>query len=110
MGGLVGVNDDLDGNATITGSYSTGTVTANGPDAGGLVGLNQAAPGSFVDSYWDTTTSGTSVGVGSGDSTGVIGLTTTQLQSGLPVGFSVSIWGEAPGVNGGLPYLLDNSP
>jgi hypothetical protein len=37
-------------------------------------------------------------------------LTTEQLQSGLPAGFDPTIWGENAGINGGLPYLLNNSP
>jgi hypothetical protein len=41
---------------------------------------------------------------------GVTGLTTEQLQSGLPEGFDPSIWGESADINGGLPYLLANPP
>lgn len=41
---------------------------------------------------------------------GVAGLTTEQLQSGLPAGFDPSIWGEDAKINHGLPYLLANPP
>ena len=44
------------------------------------------------------------------DDPGITGLTTAQLQSGLPAGFSRSIWGQNPDINGGLPYLLNNPP
>jgi hypothetical protein len=32
------------------------------------------------------------------------------LQSGLPAGFSTTIWVESGSINGGLPYLLANVP
>ena len=41
---------------------------------------------------------------------GITGLTTAQLQSGLPAGFDPSIWAESPNINGGLPYLITNPP
>ena len=44
---------------------------------GGLVGSND---GSVAQSYWDTTTSGRSVGIGAGSTTGATGLTTSQMQ------------------------------
>ena len=34
---------------------------------------------------------------------GITGLTTAQLQSGLPAGFNPSIWAESASINGGLP-------
>jgi filamentous hemagglutinin family protein len=80
MGGLVGTSS-----GTITSSYSTGTVTAT-TDAlklGGLVGWNNGT-GSVTSSFWDTTTSGTTTGVGmtAGTATSsVTGLTTTQART-----------------------------
>ncbi|HEY6578573.1 MAG TPA: hypothetical protein VIY09_04570 [Rhizomicrobium sp.] len=41
---------------------------------------------------------------------GITGLTTTQLQSGLPQGFDPTVWAENPKINGGLPYLIANPP
>jgi hypothetical protein len=109
LGGLVGFNSTSVADA-VAESYSTGTVIGGpGSSIGGSVGFNQA-PGSFTHIYWDTTTSGItdpSRGVGNvSNASGVTGLTTAQLQSGLPAGFSTSDWGEKPTINGGLPYLL----
>ncbi len=69
VGGLVGLN-----NRTITGAYSTGAVSGN-EDVGGLVGYTT---GTITAGYWDMDTTGKSSGVGSGDTTGTTGLTTTQ--------------------------------
>ena len=113
IGGLVGYNfDHNSANTVISDSYSTGTVTG-GTDSslGGLIGelLSVAA-----DNYWDTTTSGiasTSQGCGApSNCSGVTGLSTSQLQAGLPTGFSAAIWAESPSINGGLPYLLALPP
>ena len=54
-----------------------------------------------TDSYWDTATSG------QGGSSGGTGLTTSQLVSALPAGFSNTIWGDATGQT--TPYLLSDS-
>jgi hypothetical protein len=66
------------------------------------------------DDYWDTTTSGiTNLSQGAGypsDDPGITGLTTSQLQAGLPTGFDPSIWAEDSGINNGLPYLIANLP
>jgi hypothetical protein len=68
----------------------------------------------FSDTYWDTTTSGiTDPSKGAGNKKndpGIEGLTTVQLRSGLPDGFSGAVWGEKSSINGGLPYLLANPP
>jgi filamentous hemagglutinin family protein len=82
VGGLVGQND-----GGITTSYSVGGVTTfDGDTGGGLVGSNEEAnAGDIVDSFWDTTTSGTSTGIGSETNTGdtVYGLDDAQMkQSG----------------------------
>jgi hypothetical protein len=93
-GGLVG-----DSQAEITDSYSSGRVTgSDGVIVGGLIG--RAGDAVVSDSYWDTTSSGTT------ESAGGTGLTNSQLQSGLPTGFDPSIWTERAGWIGGLPYLL----
>jgi filamentous hemagglutinin family protein len=72
-GGLVGYNAS---GAKIMRTYATGTVNASAL-VGGLVGSNA---GSVAQSYWDTTTSGRSVGIGAGTATGATGLTTSQMQ------------------------------
>ena len=100
-GGLVGDNE-----STIDTSYSTGTVRGYNY-VGGFIGSNSGAPS---EDYWDTTTSGNSQGCGTGDCTGVTGLTTQQLESGLPAGFSRQIWAEDPKINNGFPYLIANPP
>ena len=73
-GGLVGVNES---GGVISASYTTSKVSG-GEFAGGLIGFNL---GSINASYWDTQTSGQTVGVGDGDSAGVEGKTTAELQS-----------------------------
>jgi len=117
VGGLVGVNDSpgLPGGA-ISASYATGFVTSGGGNQppGGLIGVDNSAAGKLTNTYWDTTTSGISdLGQGAGNianDPGITGLTTTQLQSGLPAGFNSSVWAESSTVNGGLPYLITVPP
>ncbi|MDD2864800.1 MAG: filamentous hemagglutinin N-terminal domain-containing protein, partial [Methylococcales bacterium] len=75
VGGLVGVNA-----ATISDSYSTGVVTGASGNIGGLVAMNFGT-GTTANSFWDVTTSGKSVGVGNGSTTGATGLTTAQMKS-----------------------------
>ncbi len=107
-GGLVGANA-----GAITDSYSIGTVGSE-YYIGGFIGFDQSQAGSLGDTYWDTTTSGiTNLSQGAGDPAndlGITGLTTDQLQSGLPAGFDSTVWGENSDINGGLPYLLANPP
>ncbi|MFA6973034.1 MAG: MBG domain-containing protein, partial [Gallionella sp.] len=75
-GGLVGIHQSFSG-SVITNSYATGRVSG-ARSVGGLVGLNNS--GNIVGSFWDTQTSGTTVGVGSGILTGPTGMTTAQMQ------------------------------
>jgi len=109
-GGLLG----SDNASLISDSYSTGSVKGGeGGEvySGGLVGYYSS--GTLMDSDWDATTSGiTNLGKGCGNAScpGATGLSTTQLQAGLPAGFSPAIWGESPSINGGLPYLLALPP
>ena len=70
VGGLVGSNTST---GAISASYATGDVPDTGSHIGGLVGHNNA--GTVSDSYWDTTTSGTTT---SSEGTGK---TTSELQS-----------------------------
>jgi hypothetical protein len=104
VGGLVGYAVDV-----IQSSYSTGAVNAgNASGVGGFIGEDEHSE--MTDCYWDTTTSGTDQGTGNGNEPDLTGLTTQQLQAGLPVGFDKKIWAENPNINGGLPYLKANPP
>jgi hypothetical protein len=135
VGGLIGFNDDIDGvlvsnsyatgavsggasayvggfdgddeGASIEYSYSTGALTGG---SGSAVGGFSGTYGNFAGAYWDTTTSGADEGTGSGNETGLSGLTTAQLQVGLPTGFDPAIWAENTKINNGLPYLIANPP
>ena len=129
-GGLVGLNETT---GSIQNSYAIGTVT--GSLGGGLVsedtiilgtsisdsysaGSVSSGAGGFVcqdeagqsNDYWDTTTSGTTNGTCNGNISGVTGLTTQQLDAGLPTGFDPTIWMEKPTINGGMPFLINNPP
>lgn len=102
VGGFAGVGDGF-GMQT---SYSTGAV--NGISLiGGFVAMDENQTAS--NSYWDLETSGVSdpsQGAGSpSNDSGITGLTTAQLQSGLPDGFDPAVWAEDPKINGGFPYL-----
>jgi hypothetical protein len=93
-------------------SYSTGAVSAvsrRNHYVGGFIGW-RADGNRALDAYWDTSTSGTEAGVGHGSQVHVTGLTTQQLQSGLPTGFDPKIWAENPNINNGLPFLITNPP
>jgi filamentous hemagglutinin family protein len=110
-GGLVGT--DYSG-SIVKDSYSTDAINDDSSsDLGGLVGLAEAHD-TIKNSYWDTTTSGItnlSQGIGNiANALGITGLTTAQIQSGLPAGFDPAIWGESATINGGLPYLLALPP
>ncbi|WP_049976271.1 MBG domain-containing protein [Azospirillum sp. B506] len=71
IGGLVGLNS---GTATVTNSYATGTAatSGSGTNIGGLIG--QLTGGAASGSFWNTSSSGLGVGVGSGTVAGVTGL------------------------------------
>ena len=128
--GLVAINDRSVG--TIENAYATGRVSCNSGFVGGLAsdnyntiqrsysigrvygqtyaGFLERNSDSLTRDYWDITTSGTDNGVWKGPSHGLIGLTTRQLRSGLPPGFSPTIWAEDSKINNGLPYLINNPP
>ena len=75
IGGLIG--QYFLGN--ITASYTTGAVSSDAEDLGGLIGKSENEP-AVSDSYWDTETTGQS------SSAGGVGKTTSELQS--PTGYS----------------------
>ena len=89
VGGLVGANP-----GAIVSSYATGRVSSSSEYeyVGGLIGSNS---GKVQTSFWDIQTSGYESGVGDGDSTGVEGKTTAQLQA--PTGYDgiYSAWAGA---------------
>ncbi|MBB5048425.1 filamentous hemagglutinin family protein [Rhodopseudomonas rhenobacensis] len=104
-GGLIGTNNY---GATVRTSYATGAVSA-GANAGGVVGFND---GSVTDTFWDTLTSGRSVGIAAGgDLTGVTGLTTAQLQGTTTATLGAAFSGGAASGTAGLyPYLVSLFP
>jgi hypothetical protein len=110
VGGLIGFAQD----STIGSTYASGTISGGTSHeaygfAGGLVGYD-AGGNSYSSSYWDTTTSGlTAASEGAGNYPnlpGITGLTSTQLQSGLPNGFETYYWAERARTNNGFPYLI----
>ncbi|HEY3637957.1 MAG TPA: hypothetical protein VGK90_07360 [Rhizomicrobium sp.] len=104
VGGLTGKTES----PTNT-SYSIGAVSGGDSSLiGGFIGKETAS--SVQNCYWDTDTSGTDEGTGEGNVSGLTGLTTQQLQSGLPAGFDPNIWAEDPKINNGFPYLIANPP
>ena len=115
VGGLVGMNTE---GSAISQTYSTAAVKlAQGSPRGyrgGLIGIDYSPSGNNTFTYWDTETShvkNPAKGAGHPKSDpGITGLTTEQLQSGLPQGFDPKVWTEDPNINGGLPYLNDNPP
>lgn len=92
VGGLIGINS-----GNIAQAYAIGDVSdaGKGGTVGGLIASNSG--GTINAAYWDTQTSGQS------KSAGGVGLTTAQLQSGLPAGFSSADWKIVAGKS--FPYL-----
>ncbi|NNM51409.1 MAG: MBG-2 domain-containing protein, partial [Pseudomonadales bacterium] len=80
LAGLVGNNSGS--GALIYYSYATGLVPSAGGGlyTSGLVGTNS---GSMAASFWDTTTSGTSLGVATGSISGSRGMATADMQNVL---------------------------
>ncbi|MGD0142093.1 MAG: hypothetical protein ABSC92_02940 [Rhizomicrobium sp.] len=79
--------------ATVDQSFSVGAVSAgSNTPVGGFFGSES---GSVTNSYWDTQTSGTTIGVGDGSSLGITGLLTSQMQDGSldhEAGFVPTVW------------------
>ena len=94
VGALVGANY-----SSISESYATGAVLQGGL-IGGLIGYNSPSLTTVSNAYWDINTTGRSTSAGGS------GLTTIQLKSGLPSGFSSTVWAISPSINNGYPYLL----
>ncbi len=115
VGGLVGYNpsaseveDSVGGQ--IENAYATGEVQGGGSNVGGLVGYNG---GSITAAYWDTETTGQTVGIGTDDNSqsgNVTGLTTAEMQD--PFQFIdggwdfADVWGKSrDGNNSGYMVL-----
>lgn len=105
VGGAVGYSRD---GSSISGSYSTATLDCT--DCQDFIGGFASTVFGATSDYWDMNTSGKSNGCGEFDCSGVAGLTTAQLKSGLPAGFDPAIWAQDPAKNDGYPYLIDNPP
>ena len=107
-GGLVGENEE---GATIHESYSIGVAGSSDHAAsvGGFIGNNDSLVLMDVDTnYFDTQTSGTSLGIGTGNpANGVTGQTSAQLRGALPSGFDNTVWGTGPKL---YPYFLWQYP
>lgn len=106
-GGLVGLNSS---SGTISDSYASGKMHISDDEirVGGLIGTDNAASGSIASTYWnlDLGVGDPSKGAGNvSNDPGITGLTTPQLQTGLPQGFDASIWEQKPDINNGMPYL-----
>ncbi|WP_145751707.1 MBG domain-containing protein [Nitrospirillum amazonense] len=100
-GGLVGTNS-----GTVARTYSIGALALTGTTTrGGLIGNNS---GTTSNSFYDTETSGLSVGVGGGTASGATGKTTAQMQTrstftGAGWDYTTPVWGMSDGVT--LPYF-----
>ena len=79
VGGFVGLID-----GSITNSYSTGSVMGNAFGVGGFVGENRS--GTFTNCYYDTQKSGQATGCGTGGSTDISGVTTSELNDLISAG------------------------
>jgi len=109
IGGMSG-EETQKSNTAVSTSYSTGAVSGGLSSlVGGFVGKSNKTS-NYTGAYWDVTTSGTSQAAGEGNSRGIVGQTTEELQSGLPAGFDPAIWGLNRKINNSLPYLLNNPP
>ena len=106
VGGFVGYN-----NGTISNCYSTGLIGGGSTNPGGFAGINWEI---ISNCFWDTQTSGTSIGIYSGSSTtGVTGKTTSEMKTNttfLNAGWDYNIWFMDSGVNNGYPYLSWQNP
>jgi hypothetical protein len=107
VGGLAGYDISFSSN-----SYAVGHVRSDGALVGGFAGkFLKGGDATASHCYWDTETSGTSDASGNQPNVpGVLGLTTLELQAGLPEGFDPRLWGSNPNINNGYPYLLANPP
>lgn len=98
IGGLIGVTIA----SSITNCYSTGSVSGSS-NVGGMVGINM---GSATNSFWDTITSETTVGVSGGSLSGIFGKETDDMQKqSTYTGWDfIEVWNI--GENQTYPFLI----
>ncbi len=99
VGGFVGYQ-----NGTISGSYETGNVTGSGSYVGSLVGYND---GTISTSYRNTTNNPLLTAVGGGDTSGVNGLTTQDMQTAS--NFAGFTFTTTPGASGNNWVIVDKN-
>ena len=87
VGGLIGFTAGV-----ISQTYASGYVSGSG-NVGALIGYNNGA--SISSSYWDTATSGVSVGFGAGNESDATGLTSAQFTN--PASFAGFTFTSTPG-------------
>ncbi|OQB39452.1 MAG: The GLUG motif protein [Candidatus Hydrogenedentes bacterium ADurb.Bin179] len=112
VGGLVGNNS-----STISNSYATGAVSGTNY-VGGFVGYDDGGSSCYTANFWDTETSGTTLGVGSGNLDNVTGRATSAMMTRKTFTdagwtFNADNWGiySAGGdVNISYPYLSKRFP
>ncbi len=95
---------------TLNNCYATGKATAVSGYVGGFIGYRPS--GTITNCFWNMTI-GTNPGVGSGSTTGVTGLTSTEMQTNttfLSAGWDYTIWNIGNGINNGYPYLDWQNP
>ncbi len=116
VGGLIGWNrTNNSGGSLLSVTYASGSVSGIGGSVGGLVGSNM---GTVNKSFFDTTTTGQSVGIGSGSGS-ARGMATADMQAAAnftsataangnvnPLwDFTTPIWRFVSGANGGYACL-----
>lgn len=108
VGGLVGKNSyDFNGDAGgwVINSYATGSVTGGVGSSyvGGLAGSNGIVS-NISNSYWDTQTTGQSIGIGVGTTSGATGRTSAQMM--LMSTFSNAGWDIANAGGSGAVWRI----
>jgi filamentous hemagglutinin family protein len=107
IGGLVGQNQSYYSNPFINNTYAAGSVSGSGLNVGGLVGANTSlggGAGKVTNSFWNTQTTGQSVGIGSGDTTGATGSTTAGMMQMST--FSNAVWSIENTGSGGTTWRI----
>jgi hypothetical protein len=108
LGGLIGINDQ---GGKVTASYASGTIYLSDEgfgSPGGLIGDDLSAAGDLRNTYWNIDKGISDPDQGAGNiknDPGITGLTTQQLQTGLPTGFDPKVWTQSTKRNRGLPSL-----
>lgn len=107
FGGFIGHSVN---NSIVMNCYTIGTVGGGTNTVGRFVGFNGNA---FTNCFWNTETSGAYSGVGSGNTGGLTGKTTSELKTAatfLDASWDSNIWAIDAGFNEGYPYLKWQNP